>query len=165
MNFLQSATAAISSALSPVNDDVGSSSSSGFTSGTTDMEPMCEIDRSISTLLLVGLVGVVGRRGSRALNCGRRLECSLTSEPHGSGFWGSSSVCWTSGSSYRQKSTASRSDIRVRNRQATISHALARVSFNPRSSTSSVEKCHFNVLSKSHEQMLMAKSRILTAEH
>ena len=91
MNFLQSATAAISNAFRPVNDDVGSSSSSGLTSGTIDMEPMCEIDRSISTRLLVGLVGITGTVGSRALNCGRRLECSLASEAHGSVFCVSSS--------------------------------------------------------------------------
>lgn len=150
MNFLQSATAAISSAFNPVNEDVGSSSSSAPWSGA-DKDPICDIDRSISTRLLPGRGGVIGWGLSRARNCGRRLVRSDASTPHVSAGSASTSGVSTSGNSYRQKSTASRSDIRVKNRQATISHALARVSFKPRSSTSRVEKCHFNVLSSAHE--------------
>lgn len=73
-------------------------------------------------------------------NCGSRVDCSVVSGWHPS--LTASTLCW--GNSYKQNIAASRSDIRWRNRQATISHALARVSLIPPASI--VEKCHFNVL-------------------
>ena len=139
-NFLQSATAAISRALSPVKEDVGSSSS--WSSGVS---PRCEIDRKSSALLLSGLADV-GERLSRARNCGRRLDCSSTVGSCGLCSASPCSFVEMSGNSCRQKSTASRSDICVRNLHATISQAFALVSLSLWSSTSRVEKCHFNVL-------------------
>lgn len=83
---------------------------------------MCDTERSNSTLLLPGLAGDTGGC-SDARNCGSKVDRSETSVPlnkfESDTLW----VFLVSGSSYRQKSTASLSDMRVRNLQATISQA------------------------------------------
>jgi hypothetical protein len=145
-NFLQSATAAISRPFKPVNDVVGSPSSSSSTgSSSVGSIPMPDRDRSNSIRLLPGLADGAGAREVCPRNCCRTSvrSSACPSIPLASPL---SSLDCVGGNSYKQKSTASRSDTWVRNLHATISQAFDRVSFKPRSSDSSVEKCHLRVL-------------------
>ena len=145
-NFLQSATAAISRPLKPVNDVVGSPSSSSSTgSSAAGSIPIPDKERSNSILLLPGRAEIAGASEDRGRNCCRRSVRSSACPSKPSTSLSSSLDC-VGGNSYKQKSTASRSETWVRNRHATISQAFARVSFKPRSSDSSVEKCHLRVL-------------------
>jgi hypothetical protein len=95
---------------------------------------------ALRLLLLAGLLTAVVRRDA---NLGKSIERSDTNVEEECMDW---SMSGKGSISYKQKSTASLSESRLRYLHATISQAVALVSLILGSSSSRVEKCHLSVL-------------------